>query len=88
MKKLKLGWGDLRTRWEMENHFLKQDEQKGFTFIHFLWLQFIHCVILPKVCKIKGHKWTIESGGNAESGPMTYHYCERCNIQEGPYFGM
>jgi hypothetical protein len=65
------------------------------TYIKFAWeymidkfLSFYSIHIAPTVCKYKGHDWVTESGGDAESGPITCSYCTRCGHVEKPQFGM
>lgn len=57
-------------------------------------IRFIATVTIPLligmlVCKVLGtHKWEMECGGDAESGPITSGHCTRCGHVMETIYGM
>ena len=80
-------------KWKEEWHYysyacdMAGDKRSIFEFLRF---QFpLYAYPFAFVCKLTGkHKWKMESGGDAESGPITYAWCDRCGHTNKPIFGL
>lgn len=60
---------------------LRYPKYRKVNYVNFVIYYFRYSKFIRKIlCKIFGHKIEMESGGNAESGPITDWYCLRCGI--------